>query len=543
MGDVTEIADRYIADLFRLHPVRATRGGADLTTTELTDYSPEGQQAFADLYRRTIADLEAAKPEDEAERLSRTFLLDQVRGVQALHDGREYERELSVLAAPPSSVRAVFDLMPTANADDWGRVAERLDNVAACLDSYRQSLEAGIRNDRVASERQALAVARQCRTWADGWFRDHVATYGDGPLRPSLDRAADSACTAYGELADWLLSAYVEHATDVDGVGEERYAVSQRAMLGASFDLDETYAWGWDELARLQAEQRAECERIVPGASFGEVRDLLTTDPERAVHGVEEYRAWLQEISDDATRRLNGTHFDIPDELLRCDICIPPVGSAAAPYYSGPSEDLSQPGRTWFPITPPDRTMFPTWDQVTIAYHEAVPGHHLQVGMTRVLPLIRAHRMSFHSAHGEGWALYAERLADELGFFDTPETRLGFVSSQAFRAVRVVIDIGLHTGRTLPDGSPWTYERAVEELMAASGYGREFCESEILRYLSWPAQATTYKLGERSWLAGRSAAQARLGSSFDLRRWHADALALGALGLGDLEGELTAAGG
>jgi len=522
VGAVTEIADRYIAALMVLNPVRATRMGADVTTTALTDYSPDGEQAFADLYRRTVADLRAAAPEDEAERLGRLFLLDQVEGQLALVEAHEQERELSVLAAPTASVRAVFDLMPRRDADDWGRIAERLGNVPDAIEGYRRTLQAGVDSGRVAAARQVVAVAEQCRTWAAGWFRTFVGQYGDGPLSPSLVRAADAACAAYGDLADWLSTTYAAAATDVDGVGEERYAVWQRAMLGTTPDLDETYEWGWAELRRLQEEQRAECERIVPGASFDEVRELLVTDPARAKHGVEEYRAWLQEISDDATARLNGTQFDIPDELLRCYISIPPAGSAAAPYYSPPSEDLSQPGRTWFPITPPDRTVFPTWDQVTIAYHEAVPGHHLQLGMTRVLPLMRAHR---------------------LGFFDVPDTRLGFLSSQAFRAVRVVIDIGLHTGRPLPDGSAWTYERAVEELMAASGYDRAFCESEVLRYLSWPAQATTYKLGERSWLAGRAAARARLGSSFDLRRWHADALALGALGLADLETELTAAGG
>jgi uncharacterized protein (DUF885 family) len=542
VGTVTEIADRYIAEYMVLNPVRATRMGGDLTTTELTDYSPDGRGAFVDLYRRTVTALAAAEPDDEAERLGRLFLLDQVGGQLAVLEAHEHEREVSVLAAPPASVRAVFDLVPRADADDWGRIAERMGNVPDAIEGYRRTLEAGIGTGRVAAKRQAVAVAAQCRTWAAGWFRDFVGQYGDGPLQPSLSRAADAACESYGDLADWLSTTYLAAATDVDCVGEERYVVAQRAMLGITPDLDETYAWGWEELRRLQSEQREECDRIIPGADFDEVRALLATDPARAVHGVDAYREWLQEVSDDATRRLNGTQFDIPDALLRCDISIPPAGTAAAPYYSAPSEDLSQPGRTWFPITPPDRTSFPKWDQVTIAYHEAVPGHHLQLGMTRVLPLMRAHRLGFHSAHGEGWALYAERLADELGFFDVPDTRLGFLSSQAFRAVRVVIDIGLHTGRPLPDGSAWTYERAVEELMAASGYERPFCESEVLRYLSWPAQATTYKLGERAWLAGRDAARARLGASFELRRWHADALALGALGLADLGAELVGCG-
>jgi uncharacterized protein (DUF885 family) len=133
---------------------------------------------------------------------------------------------------------------------------------------------------------------------------------------------------------------------------------------------------------------------------------------------------------------------------------------------------------------------------------------------------------------------------DELGFFDTPETRLGFLASQAFRTVRVLVDIGLHTGGAIPAGWPgagdrWTPEVAVGYLQRIGGLSPAFAESEVERYLSWPGQATTYKLGERTWLEGRAAARAASGSSFDLKAWHARALDLGALGLGDLAAELV----
>jgi len=151
--------------------------------------------------------------------------------------------------------------------------------------------------------------------------------------------------------------------------------------------------------------------------------------------------------------------------------------------------------------------------------------------------------LAFLSGHGEGWALYAERLMDALGWFATPETRLGFLASQAFRAARVVIDIGLHTGRPVPAGlpgagSPWTPALAQDALARAGGLSPAFARSEVLRYLSWPAQATTYKLGERTWLAGRDDAQRRAGAAFDRRAWHARALSLGALGLDALRDEL-----
>ena len=534
MTSISEISSRYIDEIAAADPVRGTRMGVDLTSTELTDYSPAGVERVADVYRRTAAELRATEPAGEPERLGKLFLLDAIDGVLGLHDAGESERQVSVLSAPSSSIRIVFDLMPKATAEDLERIATRLRNVPAALAGYRETLAVGLADGRAAPRPSVAAVADQCSTWAEVYFPSLAAL-------PGVDAAAREAASAYAELGSWLRTTYLPSATDELGCGEERYRVWSRSMLGTELDLDETYEWGWEELARIEAQKRVECERILPGASgYEEVRDHLNRAPDQLLQGSDAYRDWLQEVSDAATAKLNGWQFDIPEQLLRCDIGIPPEGSAAAAYYTPPSEDLSTPGRTWFPTV--GKTEFTKWDQVTIAYHEAVPGHHLQLGMTRLLPLTRAHKLGFQSAHGEGWALYAERLMDELGEFDTPATRLGFLSSQAFRAVRVVIDIGLHTGRPLPDGRSWTFDLASEHLQRHGGYPKPFTDSEVLRYISWPSQATTYKLGERSWLAGRDAARAAQGSAFDLKRWHAAALSLGALGLRDLETELATAG-
>jgi uncharacterized protein (DUF885 family) len=150
------------------------------------------------------------------------------------------------------------------------------------------------------------------------------------------------------------------------------------------------------------------------------------------------------------------------------------------------------------------------------------------------------------SACAEGWALYAERLMDELGFLRTPAARLGYLDAQMTRAIRVIIDIGMHLELPVsPDWPPgaaqrWTPELALEFFVAHSGWRRESLASEIVRYLSMPGQAISYKLGERAWLAGRTAARAARGSAFDLKAWHMAALSLGSLGLDDLADELAA---
>jgi uncharacterized protein (DUF885 family) len=272
-----------------------------------------------------------------------------------------------------------------------------------------------------------------------------------------------------------------------------------------------------------------------------------------AVDGVETIRERLQAMMDEAMDALDGTHFDLAAPVRRVEAMIAPPGSAAAPYYTRPSQDLSRPGRTWLPTL--GRTRFPMWDLVSTWYHEGVPGHHLQLAQwAYVSGQLSAYQTSIGSvgANVEGWALYAERLMDELGFLPDPGARLGYLDAQQMRAVRVVIDIGMHLELPIPDdadgavaehrGKPWTPELARAFFGENCGREPAFLDSELVRYLGIPGQAISYKLGERAWLRGRDAArrahEAR-GAEFDLKAWHMAALSQGALGLDDLAAELA----
>ena len=547
MASVSELSDGFVDVFASCDPnIAALMFGVGRSGSTLTDYSRDGNGHVVDVLRRALADVEEASVDSEAERLGAAWMKDWVSSRLGLFESGERERFVSPEIGPPALTRAVFDLMPRDVDEQWERIADRLEAVPAAMEGYADGLRAGLSQGLASSVRLVASVAEQCRTWAGdgsgGRFSGFVQGYEGDALADRLFAAGSGADEAYGRLASWLELDYGPHATDVDGVGEERYRVWMEANLGvADLDLDETYEWGWEELRRLEDEKTAECDRIIPGADFGEVQQLLNEDPEYSIDGAEARCGWLQSVVDEAIQALNGTEFEIPTQLLRCEVAIPPEGSGAAPYYTGPAEDLSTPGRVWFPTM--GATRFPRWGDVTTAYHEAVPGHHLQVGLTMTMPLTRFHRLGFNSAHGEGWALYAERLMDELGWFETPDTRLGFLSAQAFRAARVVIDIGLHTGRTIPDGWPnagqaWTFDLAIEHLMRASGESRANMESEALRYLSWPAQATTYKLGERAWLNARQQAIASSKGGFDRMAWHARALALGPMGLNRFSEEL-----
>jgi uncharacterized protein (DUF885 family) len=428
--------------------------------------------------------------------------------------------------------------------------------VPATLAGVRATYDLGRANSRSAARRQVLAVAEQCSTWArDRWFdslADEAAT--DATLSPTLvQRLRDGAAEAndaFDAFATWLRDDLAPDADPNDGCGPERYRVGVRQMLGADLDPAEMYEWAWGAFHQLRAQIVATCAQIAPGATFAEVIDLLETDPDRAVHGADAYQAWLQELTDEALRRAH-EHFDIPAVMDRCEALIPPPGSAAAPYYTSPSEDFSRPGRTWYPTL--GRTAFSKWSDVTTCYHESVPGHHLQLGYAKLqgTSLTRIQRNSFIPGNGEGWALYAEQLCDEFGWFDNPDFRLGFLAGQMLRTVRVIIDIGMHlakfipVGTTLTDGTPfhggevWNADLAFDFALSETGQSEAFLRSEIDRYLGWPAQAISYKIGQREWVAARDDAKAREGAAFDLRAWHTKALRLGPMGLDQMRAELA----
>ena len=562
---VRDAADVFVQQLAKLDPLLATMLGLPVGQDRLPDLSPAGKEAMDDLRRATLAKLSeielAAKSAggfaDADERRCARLLRERLDTELAVSAADEHLRAVSNVFGPPQGLRGVFLLMPTATPDDWATIARRIGRVDGALAEYRQSLAEGARRGLYAAPRQVETVAGQFADWlatgdGKGWFTDFAAgAPADGPpaLHADLAAACASADAAVAALREWMLSDYLPGAAATpDGMGAERYHVGARRWNGADLDLAEVYDWGWSQYRQILAEMEVEAERILPGSTPQQAMRHLDEDSE-AVEGVEEIRVRLQQMMDEAMAALDGTHFDLADPIKVVEARIAPPGSAAAPYYTGPSQDFSRPGRTWLPTL--GRTRFPLWNLISTWYHEGVPGHHLQIAQWRYL----ASQLSLYqtsvggvSACSEGWALYAERLMDELGFLKTAGPRMGYLDAQLMRAIRVIIDIGMHlqlqVAADWPPGAghKWTPELALEFFVAHSGRERDFLQSEIVRYLSMPGQAISYKLGERAWLAGRDAARtatAARGGSFDLKSWHMAALSLGSLGLDDLAKELA----
>ncbi|MFQ6193365.1 DUF885 domain-containing protein [Streptomyces sp. NPDC000405] len=549
-----QVADAHVTALIELDPITGTYLGLAESSRRLPDFSPAGQAAVADLARTTLAALTEAEArpggDSDGERRCARLLRERLTAELAVHEAGEHLRAVSNIHSPLHAVREVFTLMPLDGKDDWSAVAERLRAVPAAMEGYRASLAEGLSRGLLGGPRQVTTVLGQLTEWIGtgaGWFGDFVAG-GPEELRAEL---AESALTATGGLAvlrDWLRDVYapaVEGASDV--VGRERYARWSRYWNGTDLDLDEAYAYGWSEFHRILGEMRVEAEKILPGAKTP-WEALAHLDAHGThIEGVEEVRVWLQELMDEAIEALDGTHFELAERVKRVESRIAPPGGAAAPYYSQPSEDFSRPGQTWLPTM--GETRFPVYDLVSTWYHEGVPGHHLQLAQwTHVADKLSRYQatVGMVSANCEGWALYAERLMDELGFLTDPERRLGYLDAQMMRSTRVIVDIGMHLELEIPEHSPfhpgerWTPELAREFFGMHSGRPAEFVDSELVRYQGMPAQAIGYKLGERAWLTGREAARKRHGDAFDAKAWHMAALSQGSLGLDDLVAELSA---
>ncbi|MEW2330049.1 DUF885 domain-containing protein [Micromonospora chersina] len=534
---IEDFADRLLRDMAGLDPCTAVVEAGEQDVDGLTDYGPEGHQARADLAARALRELDILSDARPAATALHAHLAERLHTRIAFHDAGEDLRELHTAATGPLQLirQAVGAAVPGRDAgraafeEGWARVGARLAAIPAALDGYARSLLVAAERGKLPARRQVELVTQRCGNWVD----DDVALvdrYGEGRQRASLQAAAKGAREAYQKLARMLTADLAPRAVDEEAFGQQRYALWVRTFLAAQPDLRELYDWGWDEFRSTEAELIAEAKAL--GGSVPEVLAWLASpDAPGTLHSREAFAAWLQELLEATTERLDGVYFDIPAPLRRIESQLTTSSGVA---YIGPSRDLTRPGRVWWSL-PEGEASFPTWYAYSVAYHEGVPGHHLHLGAEVCRGGLgpRLNLLGGLSAGQEGWALYAERFMDELGLYEQPGARLGHLYMQLLRAARVVLDIGLHL--RLPtrsgDGARWTPEAALELLRNRCHQG-PYASAELARYLGRPGQALAYKAGERVWRAGRASFPG------DRRTFHRQALELGSLGLDQLTAAL-----
>lgn len=545
MVDIFELSSSVVDQLIEQQPELSTYLGAPGRDHLWSDTSPAGFDAARTFWAAIAVQAEACETSNRNDKVAKAVLLAEAeREIRSLDAGHHLS-DLNNIASPWQGIRDLFDSMPDDTVEAWGNIVQRLRTIDQPLGGYQACLAKGLEQGAVASARQVTTAIEQGRAAAgsDSGFdvllqRFDSASEQDAPLgsRVELAEAIATAKHRIGGMTDWLESDYLPSAPKPDGVGRERYTAAAETFLGETIDPEALYAWGWSELARLTTRMTELCATIDPKVSAAKVIERLHHDPDYGVDGVDSFISVMLERQQSALRELDGSHFDVPAEIRDIEVKAAPPGGALAPYYASPSEDFSRAGCVWYPVG--DRSFFPLYEEVTTAYHEGFPGHHLQVGWQAAMgeQLSRFHRLLvWYPGSGEGWALYAEHLMGELGYLEETAYEVGLVASQLFRSARIVIDVGLHCGLGIPSGQPfhpgedWSFDLAVEMLQEVAYVSTALAVSEATRYAGWPGQAISYKVGERAILDLRD--ELSIAEDFDLKQFHANLLSVGSIGL------------
>ncbi|MDO5084188.1 DUF885 domain-containing protein [Arachnia propionica] len=533
---IDAIAESHVDALVAHNPEHATDLGVPGHDDRLSDHGPQVVEQWAEHLRDVLGQLEAAEAVDDVDRATKAAMQDRLGLELECIEAGDHLSAVNNIDCPLTWTRDVFDLMATDTDEHWATIAARLRAVPGAFASWTETLRRGIAVGNVPARRAVLDAVGQARDLSrdTGRFQQLVGESGrDGALQDEIEKAALTAREGAAVLAEFLAEELAPVAREADGVGRERYQRASREFLGARIDLDETYEWGIESLARITAEQE-EVAKQISGGTVAETIEQLNADPANVIHGTEALKAWLQATADEAIEALDGKYFTLDPRVRTVEGMIAPSATGGI-YYTGPSSDFSRPGRMWWSV-PEGVTEFTTWQEKTTVYHEGVPGHHLQVGQA-VAQGERLNRWRslacWVSGHGEGWALYSERLMDSFGFL-SPAERLGMLDGQRLRATRVVLDLGIHLGKPAlgqyGDGV-WSYDSCHRLLRENVAMEENQLRFELHRYLGWPGQAPSYLIGQRIWEQIRDDAARRGGEGFDLKDFHDRALAVGSLPL------------
>jgi uncharacterized protein (DUF885 family) len=429
----------------------------------------------------------------------------------------QVEQLLARLAAVPRSMAQEMALIRASAAAGWVPSRDVLQRVLSQIDAQLATPPEGMPHYG-PFKRLGRDIPQAEQTALQQRGREAVALHVVPPLKALRALVAD----------ELLPKAPQEGAYRNYPGGEAVYAMLVRQQTTTSMSPAQIHAIGQRELQRLRGEQEAVMKEVAFQGSFAQFVEHLNTDPRFFHKGPEALLAGYREIA----KRLDAEMPKLFAELPRAPYGVQPMpahmGANRAEYYNGPALDGSRAG-FFFANTLAWRKR-PIWGMETLVAHEAMPGHHLQIARaTELRDLPNFRRSGFgYTAFSEGWALYAETLGFELGLYTDPYSRFGHLQWQAFRAARLVADTGVHA-------LGWTRQQAIDFMVERTGVEREFVESEVDRYTSQPGQALAYMIGKLKFDELRDRAKARLGTRFDIRKFHNAVLDNGAVPLAVLD--------
>ncbi len=538
------VADEYLEAMLERFPETATYYSLPgARHDDLYDNSLDAQaawQAREDAWLRELEEI--GTPTDIGSRDWVTFgiLHEQLAGSITSRVCRNALWQASSVTAWHTALPFVFDLQPIETPEQRDQALQRLGKVARYVDTEVTNLRTGLELGYSAPRITVATVPDEMRALLkdnnpfigmttridDAEFAAAVRKIFAEQIAPAIERFARFIEKEY------LPAAREEIALSFNPDGAECYPTLVRFFATVSPTADEMHKLGLEQIARIRAEMQAIIDEHFGGGEIEAFLQSLNIDPQYTFRS----EAEVLQYSVGALDAVRDKMPEVFGLLPRADVLIKPYPayreSGTGEYHSS-SEDGTRPGIYYIAVVEPENRSRAI--QQSVLYHETYPGHHLQGAIAlelgdRVHPLAR---YLWNSGYGEGWALYSERLADELALYDSPLDRMGMLSDQGARAARLVIDSGLHT-------KGWTHQRAVEYMLANTAWPPVDIQSEINRYISWPGQANSYMLGMLEIRRLRTLAEARLGDDFDIRQFHDRVLENGAITLPMLEAAVLA---
>lgn len=534
---IFKLCDEYFEKTLEYDAIGSTYANYTDQNGHWNDYSFHEVDPFlkvAKTYQKKIFD---AKPIDYYDELAKKIILNDINTYITNSKDFFMYADFGSVYSEPQSIYEVFEIMPRDTRKDILNIIKRMEKIPSAFNQWITALRDVQDLGFVNAKARVKYLVDILDNYSEGSFSNIAKEIDQDDER--LMRAAKEADMACCWLSAWLEYSYMPWAKDNYAVGKDRYLKNVKEYTGLDINPSDVYDWGFAELKKINDEMWIVAKQLGDFNSLIEVRDYLNNNPKYIVNGRDNFKSFLDGITKKAIKELNGTVFTIPVAMKQCEVELDDETIDESPYYKSPSDDMTRPGKTVYPTL--GRDNFTTWENYSTWFHESIPGHHMQIA-TSILnkdTLSRYQREeAWNSGYGEGWALYSERLMDELGYFEDPGYKMGYLMCQAMRAARLIVDIGLHLEYTLGDGSIWNAEYAVEFLETNALLNHDYAVSEVKRYISWAGQAITYKLGEKVWLDAREDAKKRLGDKFDLKKFHNYALKLGPMGLDLLKEEL-----
>lgn len=548
--------DRLAAEYWEGHlgdsPVEATLLGDRRFDDRLPDVTPAGRErrlARLAAGRTAVAAIAPARLSD-AGRVTRAVLLDEIESRRVYADCWLAEWTVDPRHGPQVSYFNLASLQKARTPEEGRMLGARWREMGPQIDRLRDNLERALGSGKVASRSEVARVIEQI----DALLAQPVGTWAllapanePHPSWPAEARAKLESDVRAGVAGAW--AAFVRYRTALSdrilpAARDDAHAgishvpggaVCYRRLIRAETSLDlapeEIHHFGLQEIARVRGEMRGLGASVLGTSDLGEIQKRLRTDPRFFFRTRDEVEAKAREAlarAQAALPRWIGRLPSMPCEVKRIEGYEEKDTTIA--YYRQPASDGSRPGVYWVNTFAPETR--PRYEAEVLAFHESVPGHHTQIALARelgALPAFRKHADS--NAFVEGWALYSERLADEMGLYSADLDRMGMLSFDAWRASRLVVDTGIHA-------MGWTRRQAIDYMLENTLLAENNVVNEVDRYIGWPAQALGYKLGQREILRLRAGAQKRLGANLDLRAFHDAILGNGALPLGVLRSEM-----